>query len=84
MNVTFTKVNIVEKLRVVIIIIQSFIENIKQTKDARYLEVGGWVGVRQPGRAGVFLELEGPVENLRHGTEVEGAHCGRSDAVPGC
>lgn len=46
-----------------------------------YLEVGVGVGVGQPGRAGVFLVLEGSVEDLRYGTQIEGTHGGCGDAV---
>lgn len=46
-----------------------------------YLEIRVGVGVRQPGRAGVLLVLEGPLKNLRYGTEIEGTHRRRSDAV---
>lgn len=48
-----------------------------------YLEVGVGVGVRQPGGARVLLVLEGPVEGLRDGTQVEDTHGGGGDAVPG-
>lgn len=47
-----------------------------------YLEVGVGVGVRQPGRARIFLVLEGPIEGLRDGTQVENTHSGGSNAVP--
>lgn len=47
-----------------------------------YLEVGVGVGIRQPGRAGVLLVLEGPVEGLGDGAEVEDAHSRGRNAVP--
>lgn len=47
----------------------------------RYLEIRVGVGVWQPCGAGVLLVLEGALENLRYGAEIEGAHCRRSDAV---
>lgn len=46
-----------------------------------YLKVWVGVGVGQPGRPWVLLVLEGPVENLRYGTEIEGTHCRCGNAV---
>ena len=48
-----------------------------------YLEVGVRVGIRQPGGPRALLVLEGPVKGLRDGAEVEDAHGGGGDAVPG-
>ena len=48
-----------------------------------YLEVGVGVGIRQPGGPRVLLVLEGPVKGLGDGAEVEDAHGGGGDAVPG-
>lgn len=49
-----------------------------------YLKVWVGVGVGQPGWSGVLLVLEGPVKNLRYGTEIEGTHSGCRDTVPEC
>lgn len=38
------------------------------------LEVVDGVGRGKPGRAGVLLGAEGPVEGLADGTQVEGTH----------
>lgn len=49
-----------------------------------YLKVWIRVGVGQPCWPWVLLVLEGPIENLWYGAEIEGTHCRCSNAVPKC
>lgn len=60
MNGTFTKLKHVEKLRVVIIIIQSFIENIKQTNVTWKLGVG--LGYGSQAEREFSWNLKGPLK----------------------
>lgn len=58
-------------------------ERVPHCPPYNYLEVGVGVGIRQPGGARVLLVLEGPVEGLGDGAQVEDAHGRGGDAVPG-